>query len=116
MTTRPAENSQLNEWRQRFERHRQSGKPVATFCRNEGVSVASFYQWRKKLAALDRNNRAAIRRNDFATVQLIASAHVSVQLPGGTCLNIPMVDAPVFETALEVILAADAQQARGATC
>jgi hypothetical protein len=31
--------------------HAESGLSVAEFCRQEGVSQASFYQWRKKLSA-----------------------------------------------------------------
>jgi hypothetical protein len=33
-------------------RFRESGAKVSAFCRVEGVSVWSFYQWRKRLAAV----------------------------------------------------------------
>ena len=41
-------------WRQRLERFGRSGLPVTRFCAAEGVSLASFYLWRKKLAAEKR--------------------------------------------------------------
>ncbi len=37
-------------WRNRLQRHAQSGKSIAAFCRDEAVSTASFYIWRAKLA------------------------------------------------------------------
>jgi hypothetical protein len=38
-------------WRSRLQRHSQSGKSIAAFCREEAVSTASFHIWRAKLAA-----------------------------------------------------------------
>lgn len=45
------------QWRERLERFRGSTWTVAEFCRREKVSVASFYQWRKKLAGSGHNGR-----------------------------------------------------------
>ena len=36
-------------WQERLRRFDRSQMTVAQFCRNEGVSQPSFYQWRKKL-------------------------------------------------------------------
>lgn len=41
-------------WRRRLARHEVGGQSVATFCRGEGVSVASFYQWRTRLQLTPR--------------------------------------------------------------
>ena len=41
--------SQKWVWRERLARHGACGQSVATFCRGEGVSVASFYQWCTRL-------------------------------------------------------------------
>ena len=49
--SRRADGRKLAEWRGRFERFRRSGLSVIRFCLDEKVSVPSFYQWRKKLAA-----------------------------------------------------------------
>src|SRR3989339_446104 len=37
-------------WQERIRRFRRSGQTVAGFCAAEGVSTASFYQWRRRLA------------------------------------------------------------------
>ncbi|QDU89340.1 hypothetical protein Pla175_27290 [Pirellulimonas nuda] len=36
-------------WRERLTRHSRSEQSTADFCLAEGVSVASFYAWRRKL-------------------------------------------------------------------
>lgn len=36
-------------WQQRLAAQQQSGQSIATFCEQQGISRASFYQWRKKL-------------------------------------------------------------------
>ena len=39
------------EWEQRLARRESSGLTVAEFCEWEGVSVAAFYQWRRKFSS-----------------------------------------------------------------
>lgn len=38
-------------WRERIERQRVSGLPIRRFCEREGISDASFFAWRKRLAS-----------------------------------------------------------------
>lgn len=38
-------------WRMVFETHQGSGLTIKQFCKNEGISEAAFYAWRKKLTA-----------------------------------------------------------------
>jgi transposase len=38
-------------WTERLDRYRQSGLTVTDFCAEEGVSVPSFYLWKRKLAS-----------------------------------------------------------------
>ena len=54
---RPSDPKKLALWRQRFERFSNSRLAVAPFCDREGVSVASFYHWRKKLGHNGRRRR-----------------------------------------------------------
>ncbi len=56
------------EWRTRIEGQRQSGLTVAKFCHREGVSPATFYQWRRKLQAArpPRAKKASARQKEFA--------------------------------------------------
>lgn len=36
-------------WRERLRRYHRDGGTVVRFCQQEGVSVASFYAWRRRL-------------------------------------------------------------------
>ncbi|MEI6664374.1 MAG: transposase [Actinomycetes bacterium] len=38
-----------DQWRQRMERQRTCGLSIVAFCREEGVSQASFHAWKRKL-------------------------------------------------------------------
>lgn len=45
-------NPQLvDRWQRRLTDYRQTKQTVAAFCRSEGVSVPSFYSWKKRLKA-----------------------------------------------------------------
>ena len=39
----------LTQWRQRLERQPASGLSIVAFCRQEGVSQATFHAWKRKL-------------------------------------------------------------------
>lgn len=38
-----------DQWRQRIERHCESGLSIAEFCRRENVSAHNFYVWRRNI-------------------------------------------------------------------
>lgn len=104
------------EWRERLERYRQADLTVSMFCLREGVSEASFYLWRKKLGQTLRH-RPEARSNEpvFAPIRLVASPGattplVTVQLPGGTRLEIPLSDSDAFERAIRILASADSQR------
>ncbi len=40
---------------------------MADFCRSEGVSQPSFYQWRKKLKAVEAGSSPSVARSQFPT-------------------------------------------------
>lgn len=40
-------NSQA--WQELFQRHADSGEPIGTFCRREGVSTHSYRRWKTRL-------------------------------------------------------------------
>jgi hypothetical protein len=42
----------IREWSTRLDRYRRSGFTLAQFCRDEQVSVPSFYYWRDRLASM----------------------------------------------------------------
>jgi len=49
--TRGSNSAKVQEWSERLARFQKSDLSVARFCQKEGVSQASFYQWKKKLFA-----------------------------------------------------------------
>jgi hypothetical protein len=48
---RPKDLGLEHTWRLRLRRQAASGLSIADFCSREGVSSASFYAWRRRLAA-----------------------------------------------------------------
>ena len=67
-------------WHKRFARFKYSGQTVDRFCRDEGVSVPSFYLWRKKLAV------GLAERNSWAQ----SAATAQKPLPNRQLLNRPL--------------------------
>ncbi len=124
-------------WRGRFERFSQSGLAVAPFCAGEGVSVASFYLWRKRLGVkgcsapgpvLGRRRRMTdgpVRhrsgpsegRGIFQPVAVVPAASgmdsaaraVSIQMPCGTRIEIGAAELD----ALRIVVAEVARAYRG---
>jgi hypothetical protein len=48
---RPKDLSLEHTWRLRLDRQATGGLSIPDFCEREGVSTASFYAWRRRLAA-----------------------------------------------------------------
>ena len=110
--SRPSDPGKLTEWRERFERLVASGLTVARFCAREGVSVASFYHWRKKLGVKGRPDLRPLlghhaRRRDmgnghlrhrtgptggrgvFQPVAVVPAARaICIQMPCGTRIEV----------------------------
>jgi hypothetical protein len=76
-------------WQQRLERFRTSGLTVAAFCDREGILLASFYVWRRRLQR-DASPHAADAPR-LVPVRLVtppASAPVELLLPSGCVLRL----------------------------
>jgi hypothetical protein len=115
------------EWRRRLARFRRSGQSVTAFCREEGVSTPSFYQWRKRLRSAEAieepaPHASAVARPavpavaEFTPVRLVGSPTVLVQLPGGTQVQIPTADPQALVLAIRALVQADAGTGGGAAC
>ena len=108
-----SDSRKVREWQRRMERFQQAQQSVAEFCRKEGVSAPSCYQWRKRLA---RRARPAEEAAGFRAVRLVGSAGVAVQLPGGTQLHVPTSDRRALRLVIDTLARADAQRAGGGPC
>lgn len=104
-------------WQQRFERFERGRLAIAAFCRAEGVSPASFYQWRKKLRRVVARSAApaaggsAAGRQAFVPVEVLAASTVEVHLSNGVRLAMPATD----RAAIEAVIAAVGRLPRAAS-
>ena len=85
--SRVSDPAVIASWEQRLQEFSQSHLPVAGFCRQAGVSVATFYYWKRKLAPRSAASpskpapRSAGPR--FVPVEITAGPSIEVHLPGG---------------------------------
>ena len=97
-------------WRERLGRFNKGDWTVAEFCRREGVSNPSFYQWRKRLRQGDRQARrveqedpgasAAEVPGRFLPVNVAGLSAAEIELPNGIKIRVPATNAEVLRTAI----------------
>lgn len=83
------------QWRERVARYERSTETSAAFCRREGVSTASLFTWRRRLAA---EAQTKARAPTFVPVRLTAEPYplgltgagerVEIELPGGAVVRL----------------------------
>ncbi len=84
-------------WSERLERCAKSGQTIEEFCKAEGVSATSFYQWKRKLGCGDRSRKkrgngnrrrkpSAFKRLHISSADI--SAGVSIRLPDGIVIDL----------------------------
>ena len=99
--TKPRTNyqSRIDWWRAQFQRQRNTNLNVADFCRQLGVSVTTFYYWRKRVEEAPPGARADVpgvgpSRHSTATANFLP---LSIIEPGaGTQLEIQLTNACVL--------------------
>ncbi len=121
-------------WRERLRRFQTSGRAVTKICDDVRISVASFYQWRKRLAAKQADcklsparvpvcatpaiKKDSVPRLPFVPVQVrpapamaavAAVAAIEIHLPNGARVCLPGGDTQWLRVAIE-----SAAQAYGA--
>src|SRR5262245_920834 len=81
-------------WRQRLQRFERSGLSAVAFCDQEGVSVPSFYAWRRRLSQhtvdhLPHKDPPTTDTARLVPVRLLPAAiPVELVLSGGTVLRL----------------------------
>ena len=103
-------------WQGRFRRFGRSGLTVILFCAEEGVSTASFYRWRKRLA--DRQPAAPTNGVEcgtaFRPMRITPSGGpIVIPLPGGVRLEVPAENLDAVRAVLGKLLQHDATPERG---
>jgi transposase len=77
-------------WREQLRRQQASGRGVREFCEGAGLSVPSFYWWRREVRI--RDSRAGAVRPRFVPVRLasesFADASLEVVLGGGRSIRV----------------------------
>lgn len=120
-----AGSSKSVEWRERLQRYERAGLTVAAFCRREGVSVPSFYVWRRRLgqASPGRSTRRAKRRlagsqgqapaHAFQQVMLSGGGVVAILLPSGVRMELPAQQVQLVRGVLAELLEAESGRSAG---
>lgn len=90
MGQRPSEERR-RYWRDVVARQRRSGLTVAAFCRQQEVSQAAFYGWRRRLSGERSGRSTAV---SFVPLPLEQAgppraAEFSLQLPNGVQVTVP---------------------------
>jgi transposase len=79
-------------WRQQLRRQQASGQDVREFCDGAGLSVPSFYWWRREARIRDSRRGGGIDRPRFVPVRMMpepsADASLEVVLGGGRSIRV----------------------------
>ena len=80
-------------WERRLARYGDSGLTVGRFCDREGVSIATFHYWQRKLRDVSVDETAwatpaaAVAR--FDPVEVMSRQAVTIRFAGGAVMEIP---------------------------
>jgi len=92
--------SRREVWSERIARYCDCSLTVKEFCRREGVSQPSFYQWKKELVGNSPATSPAFLPVAFESV---SATPTTVRLPGGATIELP---ATISQEELQRIIAA----------
>ena len=114
--------SRRSEWVERLERFAKSGQSVSEFCRAEGVSLPSYYQWKRKLAGIGRvlkvpakRGRRRGKQSAFQPVRLSVAnvaCGASVRLPNGIVIELGSNPAVVETIVVQLLTHSSSQGAK----
>lgn len=105
----------LELWRRRLAEFERGAEPVAAFCRRVGVSAATFYGWRRKVAQSPGGGQSSrgmhvVPPLSFLPVQVTGQRSViEVVLAGGVRVLVPSGDRESLQFVLKLALGATEQ-------
>jgi len=96
-------------WRDKVQRHKQSGQTIREFCDRENLKSCSLSWWRRELSKRDRE--AAKAKAQFVPVQVVpdpiqaqSSGTIEIVLPAGPTVRVPSgFDAQALAGVLKVL-------------
>lgn len=100
----------LEVWRRRMREFERGTETVAAFCRRVGVSAATFYGWRRRVASCGSgqvsDGTQVVPPLSFLPVQVTGQSRsvIEVVLPGGTRVFVPCGDRESLRLVLELVL------------
>ena len=115
---RSSNAAKVQEWVERLEQFQSSGLTAAKFCEAEGVSLPSFYQWKRKLTAPAKPAPKSTRGSAaFAAIELkpTASTTTTIRLPNGVTIEWGG-DSRVLEKWIQPLLERAVDSASGWSC
>ena len=81
------------KWRARIDRQRRGRSTVGEFCAAEGISTASFYQWRRRLEQAAgvsvRTDQPSARFIELSAPSRAGASPVRITLPSGAIVALP---------------------------
>ena len=96
--------NQLAEWAGKITACRNSGQPVKTWCKENGVCEQTYYKWLKRLVAMTQEQQKV----QFAEVTPVQPVHsinvaVTVRISGAEADIHSGADAATVETVLRIL-------------
>lgn len=94
-------------WQTRLREFDRGNFTVVEFCRQAGVSVPSFYLWRRKLkpaVAVSKARSQVVPAVSFLPVEITSGGRVEVLLPGGVRVLVPSHDQQALRTVISTLL------------
>jgi hypothetical protein len=82
-------DSKRQEWIARLKRFQERPTSVHAFCRTEGISTASFYLWRRRLADEPREPTTNQTFVPLTVTRTPLTASVEVAFPNGIVFRLP---------------------------
>jgi hypothetical protein len=123
---RGSDSAKVSVWRERLERFGKSEVKVKPFCAGEGVSVASFYDWRRKLEEssaghddqedcdLEPSHPSGHTSRVFAPIVVSpVPMPVSIRLPDGVQIDVPSENLAAVRTVIGELLRTDPVPGKG---
>jgi hypothetical protein len=97
-------------WERRLARYGDSGLTVGRFCDREGVSIATFHYWQRKLrdASVDETVSATptAPMARFDPVEVVSRQAVTIRFVGGAVMEIPDDREDLLKATIRVLLGA----------